>query len=81
MLSGRNVKSSAVSEKELKAFLDAGGLITKLESVEEKKHSLRTKAHQKGGAYSRYMKGGRTSNQKGKRYSGANSGRVYPRVW
>lgn len=81
MHTGRNIKSPAVSEEELKAFLETGGSITKLESKREKKHSLRTKAHQKGGAYSRYMKGGRTSNQKGKRYSGANSGRVSPNVW
>ena len=61
MLSGMNVKPSAVTEKEIEAFLAAGGSITVCKPKRVRKHSLRSKSHQMGGKHSRYNKGGRNS--------------------
>ena len=64
MLSGMSTKPSAVTDKEMKRFLKAGGEI-KVIKPRKYRHSLRTKTHQMGGIGSRYMSGG-TRNQSGR---------------
>jgi len=65
MLSGMNVKPSAVTQAEIDAFLANGGEIKKIKSKKCRKHSLRSKSHQRGGIGSRYLSGG-TRNQSGR---------------
>ena len=65
MLSGMNVKPSAVTQAEVDEFLANGGEIKRIASKKYRKHSLRSKSHQRGGLGSRYMSGG-TRNQSGK---------------
>ena len=58
MLSGINVKPASVTEAEVQAFLDGGGVIEVIKSkVFRGKHAQRTKAHQKWSPPG--MKGGR----------------------
>ena len=65
MLSGMNVKPASVTEAEVQAFLDGGGVIELIKSKLVRKHSPRSKSHQRGGAGSRYLSGG-TRNQSGR---------------
>jgi hypothetical protein len=65
MLSGMSVKPSAVTDKEMKKFLKAGGEIKVIKPRKVRSHSLRSKSHQMGGVGSRYMSGG-TRNQSGR---------------
>ena len=65
MLSGMNVKPSAVTQAEIDAFLAKGGEIKQIKSKAVRKHSPRSKSHQKGGPGSRYLSGG-TRNQSGR---------------
>ena len=65
MLSGITPKAPAITQAQLDAFLKAGGEITKIKAKKVRKHSLRSKSHQRGGIGSRYMSGG-TRNQSGR---------------
>ena len=58
MLSGMNVKPAAVTEAEMKAFLDAGKTITTVKARKVKRHWNRTKSHRFGGRWSSYNVGG-----------------------
>ena len=49
MLSGMNVKPSAVTQAEVDAFLANGGEIKQIKSRKTRKHTTRTKSHMKGG--------------------------------
>ena len=64
MLSGMSTKPSAVTDKDMKKFLKAGG---KVQIITSKKYRslLRTKSHMMGGVGSRYLGGG-TRNQSGR---------------
>ena len=64
MLSGMSTKPSAVTDKDMKKFLKAGGKV-QIIKPRARRHSLRTKSHQKGGLGSRYLSGG-TRNQSGR---------------
>ena len=63
MLSGMNVKPSAVTQAEIDAFLAKGGEIKQIKSKAVRKHSPRSKSHQMGGKHSRYNMGGRNSKK------------------
>ena len=65
MLSGMSTKPSAVTPKEIEKFLKDGGVIQQIKPRTIRKHSLRSKSHQKGGVGSRYLSGG-TRNQSGR---------------
>ena len=65
MLSGMNVKVRTDLDKAVAAYLANGGEIKKIKSKKYRKHSLRSKSHQRGGMGSRYMSGG-TRNQSGR---------------
>ena len=65
MLSGMSTKPSSVTEAEVQAFLDKGGEIKIIKPRKVRKHSLRSKSHQKGGLGSRYLSGG-SRNQSGR---------------
>ena len=65
MLSGMSTKPSAVTDKDMKKFLKAGGKVQIIKPRKGRSHSLRTKSHQKGGVGSRYLSGG-SRNQSGR---------------
>ena len=58
MLSGMSTKPSAVTDEEMKKFLKDGGEIKVIKPRKVRKHSLRSKSHQKGGRWSSYNVGG-----------------------
>ena len=51
MLSGINVKPSAVTQAEIDAFLAKGGEIKQIKPKAVRKHSLRSKSHNVGFGY------------------------------
>ena len=59
MLSGMNVKPSAVSAEQIAAFEEAGGTVQTLKPRNLKRHWNRTKSHRFGGKHSRFNMGGR----------------------
>ena len=63
MLSGMNVKPSAVTADEIAAFKKAGGTVQILKPRKVKRHYNRTKSHRFGGKHSRFNMGGRNSKQ------------------
>ena len=63
MLSGMNVKPASVTEAEVQAFLDNGGVIKQIPPRKTRTPRNCTKSHMMGGKHSRYNMGGRNSKQ------------------
>ena len=55
---GMTPKPPAVTEAQIAEFLANGGVIKIIKSRKVRKHSLRSKSHQKGGRWSSYNVGG-----------------------